>query len=84
MFLFQKTSFSPEKLTDHAFPTLRKLKLGEEGKESRLGFTHGRCALEWEDQHCHRKEKPSKDIWFRTSLSPEVMSSAVNPVRLFH
>lgn len=32
--LFQKTSFSPEKLPDHALPMLTKLKLGEEGKES--------------------------------------------------
>lgn len=36
MFLFQKTSFSPEKLTDHAFLMLQKLKLGEESEESRL------------------------------------------------
>lgn len=54
VFLFQKTSFSPEKLTDDAFPMLTKLKLGEEGKESRLGLTHGR-----EDWHCHRKGKAS-------------------------
>lgn len=43
VFLFQKTSFSPSKLTDHAFPTLTKLKLGEEGKESRLGLTWEVC-----------------------------------------
>lgn len=44
VFLFQKTS-SPEKLTDHAFSMLTKLKLAEEGEESRLGLTHGMVCL---------------------------------------